>query len=150
MSARSHVCLLGVYDLLFWSAVCLRCSADKCTYIICNQFIEQQFRGKLLAPAWGGGGLSILAHGDLNGPSMLQLSHGAASCDTEGLKQTFGESLEGMAVGGKCKWPSHAGENPSVCDRRQTCFHFRTKVTRHARRSSAHDLIPPQISPSPL
>lgn len=90
MSARSHVCLLGVYDLLFWSAVCLCCSADKCTYIICNQFIEQQ------APAWGGGAapLSILAHGDLNGPSMLQLSHGAASCDTEGLKQTFGESKE--------------------------------------------------------
>ena len=40
------VCLLRGCDLLFWSAVCLWCSTDKRAYMICKQFIEQQFRGK--------------------------------------------------------------------------------------------------------
>lgn len=146
MSARSHVCLLGVYDLLFWSAVCLCCSADKCTYIICNQFIEQQ------APAWGGAApLSILAHGDLNGPSMLQLSHGAASCDTEGLKQTFGESKEVLREwgGGGCKWPSLAKTPPrGIGDKPVFIYTRRSQDTCGA--PQPHDPSPPHISPPPL
>lgn len=127
---------------MFWSAVCLRCSADKCTYVICNQFIEQQFRGKLLAPARGGQRrCQYWPTVTLTAPQCSNCS--AASCDTEGLKQTFGETMQ---VSRECKLPSHAGENLSACDSRRTCFYFHSKVTRHARSSSAHDLIPLRLA----
>lgn len=64
-----------VEDVSCCSAVCLCCAADKRAYMICNQFIEPAVSGggegsaaERLAALQKAAALSILVHGDLNGP----------------------------------------------------------------------------------